>query len=605
LETSGRVRAPTRIDGYAPIRDYAAIGDGRSLGLVALDGAMDWLCLPTLDSPPVLAGLLDPERGGSFVLRPKGEFLVERRYGDDSNVLETVYTTASGTVKVVEAFLTDGGALLPWTEIVRKVETISGSVEMEWRLSARPRWGREEVTTALRDDVALVEWDGDAIAVLSYDCGETKLDGADVHGSFTAEDPATSMLAALYFDDAPYAIPPLGELEARLERTRAYWETYTREIPYDGPWRAEVRRSVLAQRLLTFAPTGAIAAAATTSLPERVGGDRNWDYRFSWVRDTALALESLLAVRLTVECQRSLAWVVEASSQQDELQPMYTLETQPKLPRENVDIAGYRGSRPVRVGNDAQDQLQLGGYADILDAAWRFCHHGNVLDARSAERCGDLADDVCDLWTRDDAGIWEIDPMPYTHSKLACWIALDRAIDLAENGRVRDDGLKRWRRSRDEIRDFIESNCWSDERNAYVSFPGTTDLDASVLLAARSHYFDDDFTRLDATIETIRRELGRGPFLYRTTSLAREEGCFLACSFWLVDALARRGRIDEARELMDELLEAANDVGLYAEEIDPDTREHLGNFPQALTHLSLILAAVSVMRAERALPRRR
>jgi GH15 family glucan-1,4-alpha-glucosidase len=595
------VREPTRNDGYAPIGDYAAIGDGRALGLVALDGGLDWLCLPTLDSPPVLAGLLDPKRGGSFVLRPKGAFRAERRYSDDSNVLETVYATESGTAKVTEAFLTDGGALLPWTELVRKVEAIEGEVDFEWSLAARPRWGREEVAATLREGVALVEWDEDAIAVLSYDCGKAKLDGADVHGSFTVEAPRNALLAALYFDDAPYAVPPRGELEARLDRTREYWEMYTRDIPYDGPWRPAVRRSVLTQRLLTFAPTGAIAAAATTSLPERIGGDRNWDYRFSWVRDTSLALESLLTTRLTVECQRSLAWVVQASREQQELQPMYTLETKAKLPREDVDFAGYRGSRPVRVGNDAQDQLQLGGYADILDAAYRFCASGHVLDPRTAERCAELADDVCELWSRDDAGIWEIEPKPYTHSKIACWSALDRALELASEGRVPDRGVKQWRRSRDEIREWVETSCWSEARNAYVAHPGTTGLDASLLLAARTHYFDGNGERFDATIEAIRWELGRGPFLYRTTGLAPKEGCFLPCSFWLVDALARRGRLDEARSLMDELLEASNEVGLYAEEIDPDTREQLGNFPQALTHLSLILAAVSVMRAERSL----
>jgi GH15 family glucan-1,4-alpha-glucosidase len=593
------VRTPERIDGYARIGDYAAIGDGRALGLVALDGALDWLCLPTLDSPPVFAALLDPARGGSFVLRPKGAFRASRRYGDDANVLETIYATATGTVKVTEAFLSDGGALLPWTELVRKVEAIDGEVELEWRLSARPRWGRVEATADLREDVALVEWDDDAIAVLSYDCGEAKLDGADVHGSFTVKASRNALLAALYFDEAPYAIPPRGELETRLARTRAYWETYTREIPYEGPWRAAVRRSVLAQRLLTFAPTGAIAAAATTSLPERIGGERNWDYRFSWVRDTSLALESLLAARLTAECRRSLAWVVEASRRQRELQPMYTLDMKPDLPHDDVDFAGYRGSSPVRVGNDAQDQLQLGGYADILDAAFRFCSNGHVLDPRTAQRCAELADDVCELWPRDDAGIWEIEPRPYTHSKIACWAALDRAIDLASQGHVPDGGVKQWRRSRDEIREWIETSCWSQARNAYVAYPGAGGLDASLLLAARTHYFDEDFARFDATLEAISSELGRGPFLYRTSELIAEEGCFLPCSFWLVDALARRGRLDEARSLMNEVLEASNDVGLYSEEIDPDTRELLGNFPQALTHLSLVLAAVSVMRAER------
>ena len=593
------MRAPRRIDGYLPIEDYAVIGDGRSLALVALDGSIDWLCLPDLDAPPVLAALVDAERGGSFVLRPKGEFQTRRRYADDSNVLETVYATPSGTVKVTEAFLMDGGALLPWSELVRKVECLEGKVDMEWRLSARPHWGRVEPTASIRENVALVEWEEDAIAVLTYHCGTGKTDGPDVHGEFTIESPSTSMLAALYFDDAPYAIPPRAELEVRLERTRAYWQTYTREIPYDGPWRDAVRRSVLTQRLLTFPPTGAIAAAATTSLPERIGGDRNWDYRYSWVRDTCFALESLLAVRLSVECERSLAWVLEASRRSDRLQPMYTLRADPDFPREDIDFEGYRSSRPVRIGNDAQGQLQLGGYVDILDAAYRFCSAGHLLDPRSAKRCAELADDVCELWRENDAGIWEIEAQPYTESKIACWSALDHAIDLAQDGRVPDDNVEQWKRSRDEIREWIEEHGWSEERGAYVLHAGSDELDASILLGARFGYFEPGDERFLATLDAIRRELGEGPFLYRTTGLRDEEGCFLACSFWLVDALAREGRVAEARELMEQLLGAGNDVGLYAEQIDPQTRAHLGNFPQALTHLSLILAAVSVMRAER------
>jgi GH15 family glucan-1,4-alpha-glucosidase len=593
------VRKPERIDGYAPIADYAAIGDGRTLALVALDGAIDWLCLPTLDAPAVFAALLDAERGGSFVLRPAGEFVADRRYSDDSNVLETIYSTSSGTVKVVEALATDSGALLPWTELVRKVECLQGTVDLVWRLEARPRWGTEKTRASIRENIALVEWDDDAIAVLTYDCGRPKIDGADVHGRFTIEAPSTTMLAALYFDDAPYAVPPRAELEARLARTRNYWQTYAREIPYDGPWAPEVRRGVLAQQLLTFPDTGAIAAAGTTSLPERIGGDRNWDYRFSWVRDTSLALESLLAVRLSVECQRSLSWVLDASRQQKELQPMYTLKAETDLPRLDLDLAGYRGSKPVRVGNDAQVQLQLGGYADILDAAYRFCDVGHVLDPRSAEQCALLADAVCELWQRDDSGIWELDEHPYTQSKIACWAALDHAIELSENGRLHERHVKTWRRERAKIHDWIEENCWSEHRGAYVFYPGSDELDASILLAARWGFVSDKEERFTSTIDALQRELGEGPFLYRTTGLRGEEGCFLACSFWLVDACARLGRIAEARTLMDQLLEASNDVGLYAEEIDPRTLEFRGNFPQALTHLSLILAAVSVMRAER------
>ena len=588
------MRAPERTDGYAPIEDYAAIGDGRSLALVALDGSIDWLCLPDLDSKGVFWALLDPERGGRFLLRPTAEFRAKRRYVDDSNVLETVYATATGTVQVTEAMLADGGALLPWTEIVRKVECIEGEVELEWRVEARPYWGAETPSASIREHVALVEWDGDCIAVLNYDCGESKTDGPDVHGRFTLTQSGTALLAALYFDDAPYAVPPRGELESRLERTLVYWQSYTRDIPYNGPWLEAVRRSVLAQRLLTFPQTGAIAAAATTSLPEKIGGDRNWDYRFSWVRDTSLALESLLAARLSVECERSLAWVVDASRRDGALQPMYTLRGDPDLPRENLPLAGWRRTTPVRVGNDAEGQLQMGTYCDILDAAYRFAGAGHLLDPKTAQRCAELADDVCRIWRKQDSGIWELDAQDWTESKIACWAALDHALALDLPG-----DPKPWAREREAIRAWVEEHCWSEERGAYVAHPGTDGLDASILLGARFGYFERGDERFAATIAAIREELADGPFLYRTSKLKGEEGCFLACSFWLVDALARQGRLDEARALMEQLLPAANEVGLYSEEIDPQTGAFLGNTPQALTHLSLILAAVSVMREER------
>ena len=345
------MRTPERIDGFAPIEDYAAIGDGRVLALVALDGSIDWLCVPEMDAPPIFSRLLDPENGGSFLLQPKGEFGVERRYVDDSNVLETIFSTSSGTVKVTDALVLDGGALLPWTELVRRVEAVEGEVELVWHLKVRPRWGQVDASASVRDGVALVEWEEDAVALLNYDCGDPKLKGPDVSGAFTIEAPHVAILAALYFDDAPYAVPPRGELEVLLDRTRAYWQTYAREIPYDGPWPVAVRRAVLAQRLLTHQPSGAIAAAATTSLPEKIGGERNWDYRYSWVRDTSLALESLLAARLNAECQRSLDWVLDATRQGDDVQPMYTLDGSPDLPREDIDVPGYRNSKPVRVGN--------------------------------------------------------------------------------------------------------------------------------------------------------------------------------------------------------------------------------------------------------------
>jgi GH15 family glucan-1,4-alpha-glucosidase len=358
---------------------------------------------------------------------------------------------------------------------------------------------------------------------------------------------------------------------------------------------------VLVERLLTNPESGAIAAAATTSLPERIGGDKNWDYRYGWIRDTALALESLLAVRLTVDCHRTLAWVLEASARTNpDVRPFYGLHGETDLPRFDVDVAGYQGSRPVRVGNDAHRQLQLGGFGDIMDAAYRYCSRGHILDSPDARRLAVLADRVCELWHHDDSGIWEIEPRPYTNSKMACWAMLDHAVELAETGQLPDENVREWRDERAAIRSWVDEHGWSEQRQTFVGWAGGDELDASVLLAARWGIVEPTDERYLSTVRVVREELGAGPFLYRLTGSKGDEGCFLACSFWLVDGLARAGRVDEAGALMEELLPAANDVGLYAEMIDPDTRELLGNFPQALTHLSLILAAVSVMRAERA-----
>jgi GH15 family glucan-1,4-alpha-glucosidase len=595
------VRRPTRIDGYAPIGDYAAIGDGRTVALVALDGSIDWLCLPEFDAPAVFAALLDPRRGGRFELHPTGEFGVERRYGDDSNVLQTVFATSSGAAKVSDAFLMDEGALIPWLELVRHVECLTGEIELRWRVTPRPRWGEADASFRKAGAVGIVEWGEEGLLLCSYDAGTPRRRGESFHGSFRLESGESALLALLHFEDEPYALPPRSELEVRLGETTRYWADYARQIPYDGPWRSEVRRSVLAQRLLSYAPTGAIAAAATTSLPENLGGPKNWDYRFSWIRDTALALESLLAVRLTVECHRAFTWLLHASeSTHPRLQPMYALDGEPELPRVDLDLAGYRGSQPVRVGNDAQGQLQLGNFADFLDVAYRYCGSGHLLDVRTAGRCVELADRVCEIWKRPDSGIWELDEQLYTQSKMGCWTTLNHAATLAERGDLPDDHVKRWRSVCREIRAWVEEHCWSEERRAYVFHAGSSELDASVLLAARWQYFAADDPRFGATVDAIRDELSEGPFLYRYSSARGSEGCFLACSFWLVNALARCGRVEEARALMDEVLSAGNDVGLFSEQIDPKTGALLGNFPQALTHLSLILAAVSVMRAERA-----
>jgi GH15 family glucan-1,4-alpha-glucosidase len=558
---------PVRIDGYAPIGDYAAIGDGRTVALVAADGAIDWLALPDIGAEPVLNALLDAESGHTFRLRPVGEATVTRRYLPETNVLETTFHTPGGLLRVTDAFTTADGELLPWLELVRKVECLAGSLEVEWQFSPAPDApGR----------LTLYEWDAG-------------------HGRFRLTDGASALFALVFVVAGPLPAPHRDDVERRLRATCEWWKRWAERHQYQGPWTDEVLRSALALKLLTHAPTGAMAAAATTSLPEKIGGDRNWDYRFCWVRDASFALDALLRIGRLELVHSALRWLLDAAERtHPRLNVMYDLHGDVPESCEELPLPGYRDSRPVRKGNAASPQLQLGCYGDLLETVWLYVRNGNELGPDVGRRVAEVASFTCRIWENEDSGIWELEDLQqYTSSKMDCWVALDRALRLAERGAIPSRDAEDWRRERERIRAFVETRCWSDERKSYTFYAGTDDLDASVLLAAGG-FADPHGERMAGTIAAVRGELADGPFVYRYSGAQNLEGAFIACSFWLVKALARAGRVDEATELMNQAVALSNDVGLFAEEIDPGSREQLGNFPQALTHLALIDAAGAV-----------
>jgi GH15 family glucan-1,4-alpha-glucosidase len=584
---------------YLAIRDYAAIGDGRTAALVGRDGSIDWLCLPDLDSPSVFAALLDSERGGRFALAPEAPYEVTRRYLPETNVLETTFATGDGEVRVTDAMTLPGGAFCPYRELVRLIDGVSGNVPMRWSVEPRFEYASRQPAFAARGGVPVAARGRNALAVLSWDAGEASAGHEAVSGNLVTHPGSTSLLVLSAAHQEPLVFPARVDVESRLDETTKRWRNWAGSRQYDGPWRDAVLRSALALKLLVFAPSGAISAAATTSLPEEIGGTRNWDYRFSWPRDAAFTLQALLSLGCSGEARAFFFWLLHASQlTHPRLQVLYRLSGGADTNETELPLTGYRQSAPVRVGNGASSQLQLDVYGEVLASATLFAEAVG-LDRDHGRRLSQIADLVCKLWRRPDSGIWEVrsEPTHFTQSKMMCAVALDQAIALAEAGHLADANVTRWRRELARIRDFVETNCFSETKRSYTRVAGGDELDASLLLAVLAHYDRAEMSRLVGTVDAVRRELSRGPLVRRYVAddgLPGEDGAFVACSFWLVEALARQGRATEAADLMDELVGLANDVGLYSEAIDPATGEFLGNFPQGLSHLALINAAVAI-----------
>jgi GH15 family glucan-1,4-alpha-glucosidase len=445
----------------------------------------------------------------------------------------------------------------------------------------------------------------DAVAVLTWEAGEVDVSDDGVAGRFETAASRSSLIVLSAAHEEPLVFPTRADVERRLDETERSWRAWAAGREYHGPWRDAVVRSALALKLLVFAPSGAIAAAATTSLPEEIGGTRNWDYRFSWPRDAAFTLQALLSLGCGGEARAFFFWLLHASQlTQPRLQVLYRLNGRAETGESELALAGYRDSRPVRIGNGASGQLQLDVYGEVLAAAALFANAAGGLDRDHGKRLADIADLVCELWREPDAGIWEVrsDASHFTQSKMMCAVALDHAIALAEARQLPNDHVGRWRGERELIRDFVESACFAEGKHSYTRAADEEALDASLLLAVLANYDRADSPRLRGTVAAVRRELSHGPLIRRYVGddgLSGEDGGFVACSFWLVEALARQGLVEEAAALMDELVALANDVGLYAEEIDLTSGEFLGNFPQGLSHLALINAATALAEVSR------
>jgi GH15 family glucan-1,4-alpha-glucosidase len=509
-------------------------------------------------------------------------------------------------VRVTDAMPLPLSGLAPARELARSIDGLSGDVAMRWSVEPRFGYGRSRTRIGQRAGVAVANAGNDAMAVLSFEAGEPKCTGNAIDGQFMAHTGAGALLALSVAHGDPLVFSPRSAIERRTAGTLDYWRGWSRERGYEGPWRDAVIRSSLALKLLIHAPSGAIAAAATTSLPEELGGVRNWDYRYSWIRDSSATLDALLSLGCPSEGGAFFWWLLHASQlTHPQVNVLYRLNGRAGVPESELDLAGYQSSRPVRIGNAAAPQRQLDVYGHLLQTAWLFAGAGGVLSADISSRLASTADLVSSIWNEEDSGIWEVRGLlrHFTESKMMCWLALDRACRLAADGHIPVKNAAHWSAQASAIRRFISEHCWSLQRHSYMRFPGASETDASILLPILMGYgMGDEQQRLLATVRNIRTELGSGALLYRyrgEDGLSGGEGAFLACSFWLVDALARLGETEEANELMGELIEESNDVGLYAEEIDPASGAFLGNLPQGLVHLALINAATTLQEKSR------
>lgn len=583
-----------RSAGFVDLRSYAAIGDGRSIALVACDGAIDWLPLPDLDSMPVFAALLDRSNGGRIELLPTTPFTTRRRYLRDTNVLETTFITESGEARVTDSLNVGIAGRLPWSELGRRIEGVTGSVPMRWcvapgtRLNTASPWARETPhgtvcrVGALTLSVCLSE----GMAVEASD--------QSVSGSFCTAAGDRRIIGLVASEAEPLMLPGVDDIDRGIDRSIAAWSQWAEQISDRNTWGAALSRSALALKLLIYAPTGAIAAAATTSLPESTSGGKNWDYRYAWVRDAAYTMSALRRLGIREETHAALSWLLKTIRRHGpQVGVFFRLDG--SLPDDPIthEVAGWRNIGPVVTGNRAESQRQLSIFADLFDMVRLYVDAGHVLDTETGHLLADFADQACDEWRRRDAGMWELtDQRHYTSSKLGCWQALRCAVHLAEEGQIPGDPA-RWAAEAERIAGWVSDNCWSEELKSYEWYPGSGKLDASILLHAGSGF--DRGERMAATIDAIRRELGAGPLVYRYSGAREEhEGAFVACSFWMVSALHHVSRTAEARELMDQLVELTNDVGILAEMMDPADNAFLGNLPQGLSYLGLIGAALDL-----------
>jgi GH15 family glucan-1,4-alpha-glucosidase len=592
------------VDTFAerPIEDYGLIGDTRTAALVAPDGAIDWLCVPRFDGASVFGRLVGGSDAGTFRFGPSGDAaVIARRYVPGTASLETTWRAGECRMTLREGMIAEiAGALMPTTLLVRRMTAEGGPVEAV--IDFDPRLGEQHRPPRAqhRGGILVCSWGATAVA-LSCSPPRRVDPGEPTTVIVTPGQPLTVVVAVADREPLVHVDPEAAW--AALQADEQRWRDWCDDIDHDLPQRELAVRSLLTMKLLSYSPSGAPVAAPTTSLPEALGGSRNWDYRFAWPRDASIGIAAFLAVGKVDEARRFLAWLLHASRlERPRLPVLLTLHgRRARAERALEGWPGYAHSQPVRTGNGAADQHQLDGYGWVLDAAWLLADAGHHLYSETWRAMRGLADEVARRWAEPDAGIWEIrsDSAHHVHSKLMAWLALDRALRISSTHRTPARQLARWQVQRAAIAADVTARGFNNVLGCYTGAYGSTDLDAAVLVLPLLDLEARDSPRVRDTIDAIALQLGAGgPLLYRyppgIDGLPGGEGAFLPCSFWLVRALAMTGRTDEANELFRELCELASPLGLFAEEMDPATNRHLGNYPQALTHAALVQAALSL-----------
>ncbi len=587
------------------IDDYALIGDGRSAALVSRHGSVDWLAWPRFDSDPMFAAILDEGRGGSFSVRPTGAFESTRAYVDGTNVLQTRFHSDAGTLVVTDLMpIADDAehhrALVPEHELLRVIECVAGRLDVEIVFDPRPGFHPARVSIG-HDAVRVTE--GAKLTLLRGVAGMEPAPGGGARKTLRMSEGERIAVSLLYAARDPAVLMPLGEAAiGRVERTVGWWRRWSSGARYDGPYREHVVRSALTLKLFCYGPSGAVIAAPTTSLPEQLGGSLNWDYRYCWLRDAALTAHALYGLGYDGEGDAFVDWLIHATRlTRPALRVLYDVFGRaPSTETERWSLEGHAGSTPVRIGNAAADQFQLDVYGEVIDAVAQRCRRGQTPDPETTKMLRQFAEFVCENWERPDDGIWESrgGAKHYTFSRVMCWVALDRALELAAHGDITLSRPIRERieRNRNVIAEEVRTRGWSERLRSYVEVLDGDTLDASLLLLSWYGFEQADSPRMRGTYEAIDRALGAGNALLRR-NLDADEGSFGICNFWGVEQLARGGgTLAEAEERFTILLRYANDVGLFAEETDPTTGAALGNFPQAFTHVGLVNAAMAIER---------
>ena len=598
---------------YPPIQDYGVIGDCRTIALVSRQGSVDWLCLPHFSAPSWFAALLDKDRGGRFAIRPREFIDSTRSYIEHTNVLQTRMRSPTGMLMVTDSVSVVAedqiAELAPEHEMIRLIECAEGEIDVEVYFEPRPAYACARPRLRNRGKLG---WHcvchGD-IAFLQSDIPLRRIAPGTLYGCIHLRAGERRQVVFSYCENDIGILAPLGPaVEHRVEATRRWWNQWCVRCHYDGPHRDAVVRSALTLKLLSYCLSGAVIAAATTSLPEGDTGARNWDYRYCWLRDTSLVLQSFMDLGFYAESESFLAWMLHATRlTQPRLQVMYDIYGETDLTeKELAHLSGYRKLGPVRIGNGAHAQLQLDIYGDSVQTAYEFVERGGYLDRYERKLLVGFGRTVLECWRQPDAGIWEIrsGPRHNTYSKLMCWTALDRLLSLDKRIGL---GLDRamYQHELECIRADIDQHAYDAARNAYVGYYGGHEPDASLLLMARYGFLAADDPRMIGTCRLIESELGVDGLLYRYPpgtaydGVEGGENLFGICSFWLVDYLARLGDVARAEALFNRLLVLANDLGLYAEEFEVQSKVPLGNFPQAFTHVGLITAALSLQQAQR------